>query len=120
MVIPDFFGGGSNPFLGVGTPSSPWPSGPGLETWPGWPQLPGIGLTPSNPSTPTTPTTPSENTSSLIGGLSGVIACFQNPAACLLRIVLLILGFICVIGAIYLFKPTQEIVSGPVRAAINR
>lgn len=34
----------------------------------------------------------------------------------LLRIVILILGIICVIGAIYLFKPTQELVAAPARA----
>lgn len=32
------------------------------------------------------------------------------------RILFVILGVICIIGAIYLFKPTSEIIAGPARA----
>jgi hypothetical protein len=35
----------------------------------------------------------------------------------LLRFGLLILGFICVAGAIYLYKPTSSLITGPLNVA---
>lgn len=46
-----------------------------------------------------------------------IVTCFLSPSNCLLRLIVLILGIICIIGAIYLYKPTQEIISVPARAA---
>lgn len=47
---------------------------------------------------------------SLIGGLT------STGGNQLLRIALFLLGLICVIGAIYLFKPTTQIIAAPVNA----
>lgn len=63
--------------------------------------------------------------SSKPGSIAGSIgsAIFNNlfggVGSQLLRLVLLILGLICIAGAIYLFKPTSEIIAAPARAAKN-
>lgn len=42
---------------------------------------------------------------------------FSNAGDLLLRIVFLLLGMICIAGAIYLFKPTQDIIVSAGKAA---
>lgn len=55
-------------------------------------------------------------------GSGGSSSCsLWNPLTwvgdCLLRALLLIIGLLCIAGAIYLYKPTSEIIGAPVRAA---
>lgn len=58
------------------------------------------------------------NDTGLLGGTaSNLVSCLLSPSTCLLRLVLLIIGLICIIGAIYLYKPTSEIIAAPARAA---
>lgn len=54
------------------------------------------------------------------GAASSIWGCLTSPGQCLLRIVLLILGLICVAGAIYLYKPgvVQPVIKGAKRAAL--
>ena len=51
------------------------------------------------------------STVGVLGTAASLFACFTSPTSCLLRLVLLIIGLICIIGAIYLFKPTNNIVA---------
>lgn len=66
-------------------------------------------------------TNPGANTStgsnSASGSCSSFFSIFTNPLGCALRLLFFILGIVCVIGAIYLYKPTSEIVAAPIRAA---
>lgn len=60
-------------------------------------------------------TAPNASSAISLGQIGSLIACFLSPTTCLLRLVMLILGIICVIGAIYLYKPTQQIIAAPAR-----
>lgn len=51
------------------------------------------------------------------GACTSFLSLFTNPLGCALRLLFFILGIVCIIGAIYLFKPTSEIVAAPARAA---
>ncbi len=106
-----------DPFLGTGGPGIGVPSGPGPTI--GGPsygvdiKLPtldkgGLNLPPQQGETPLL------SSAATAGNL---ISCFMSPTSCLLRLVFLILGLICVAGAIYLYKPTSELVAAPARAA---
>lgn len=46
-----------------------------------------------------------------------LVDCLLSPGTCLLRLVLLVLGLICIIGAIYLYKPTQQIAAPVIKIA---
>lgn len=85
-------------------------SGGGLDT--GW-QIP--GTSPSSPSV-LLGTNPSAlgNTGIVSNVSSGLLGLFGGS---LLRIVLLIIGLLCIAGAIYLYKPTSELIAAPARAA---
>src|SRR5579864_5769355 len=106
-LLPQDVGSG---FVGVGPPSIPV----GVGTGSTGPTL-NVGGTANNPFSGAPITTISTPSSS--GGCSG-IQWLINPTGCigigggfssnLLRLVFLIVGLICIVGAIYLFKPTQE------------
>lgn len=51
------------------------------------------------------------------GACTSFLSLFTDPLGCALRFLFFILGIVCIIGAIYLFKPTSEIVAAPARAA---
>jgi len=98
--------------------------GGGGITWPGsgGPEYgTDIKLPPINITTPAgsgSGTVTEASSLDTLKGAANLFMCFAAPGTCLLRIVLLILGIICVIGAIYLYKPTNEMIIQPtVRAA---
>jgi hypothetical protein len=94
----------------------PGVGGPGIGggiTLPGVIIPPGLGKPEPDKNIATTP-------DGVLGGAFSVLSCLFAPnGSCLLRLVFLILGLICIIGAIYLFKPVNEIVGPPVRAAVK-
>jgi hypothetical protein len=105
-----------NPFLGVGGGGGSWPGG-GLNTWPGF-QLPPVTIGGGgSPGTTDPPKTTPVVSGSTIANAASLVACLLSPGTCLLRLVFLILGLICIAGAIYLFKPTQQIIAAPLNAA---
>lgn len=55
----------------------------------------------------------STSTSSSCGGIFS----FINPLCSIERFAIFIIGLICIAGAIYLFKPTSQIIAGPLNAA---
>lgn len=69
----------------------------------------GVQVTPASSSTPTAPVT---NT-----GLGSKVSDAVLSLLGIKRLAIFLLGLICVIGAIYLYKPTQDIVAGPIGAA---
>lgn len=58
----------------------------------------------------------SSGSQSSSGSCTNLWSIFTNPLQCALRLLFFILGIVCIIGAIYLFKPTTELVAGPARA----
>ena len=71
--------------------------------------VPSPGTAPvSTPSIPTGPGT------AAIAGLSGLSSLFGGKGIGLSRVVAFFLGLICIGGAIFLFKPAQQIVTGAV------
>ena len=101
-------------------------SGTGLL--PGQPSAPGgsVGVGVGTTGTPTTTTGPVLSATGVLCNsnplFAGVCALFGVGTTTtlsnqLVRLVLLLLGIICVIGAIYLFKSTSIIVQAPLRAA---
>jgi hypothetical protein len=108
--LPSLGGGG---FLPIGTqptiPGIGYPTGGPIQI-----NVPVRGGVVLGGGTPTAPQT----TSASMGGVTGLLGSWVLGALggsvvdAFLRIVLLVLGFICVIGAIYLFKPTQEVLGG--------
>jgi len=100
---------------------SPGPGGGGI-TGPGGITIyaPPRGGTTTPPTTkkpdPLAPVTPGD-VSGALGTATSLISCLASPGTCLLRLVLLIIGLICIAGAIYLYKPTSELIAAPARAA---
>lgn len=105
-ILPGPAGGGKPPAVGDGSSGA---GGGGLTVY----MPPGTDPTGSGGSGSSGATS---STVGALGQIGSLIACFVSPTTCLLRLVMLILGIICVIGAIYLYKPTQEIVAAPARA----
>lgn len=72
-----------------------------------------------NSGSTSAPVTPASSTSAPVTktGLGSAIGDAVLSALGIKRLAIFLLGLICVIGAIYLYKPTQELVSGPIGAA---
>lgn len=108
--LPDL--GAGNPFLSV-PPVTPG----GINT--GWNiPIPGVIIAPgSSPSgTPAGSSTGSGNVEAP-AVFNGLVTCIMSPGSCLLRIVFLILGILCIAGAIYLYKPTNDLIVQPAKRA---
>lgn len=103
--------GGSGSGSGGGGGDGGYPTGP-ITTTGGQSPGTGDGTTPGG-NLPASGGT--SGGSSIISFLTDPVGTFFGPQ--LLRLVLLILGLICVIGAIYLYKDTRGLVTAPVKAA---
>lgn len=96
---------------GGGNVTLPWPTGgPQIGT-------PVINIGGGGGKTTTPPAKSSGIEDVLPPGTGTLLSCLANPSGCLLRILFIILGLICIAGAIYLYKPTSELIAAPVRAA---
>lgn len=114
------------------------PNLPKLHSTMAWDLGPGFTQNPTpGPSWPSTPVGGTISGPITVGGVAGAVGgvvstvtgipglgtaastvgslydCLSDPMRCLLRIVLLILGLICVAGAIYLYKPTNSMIVQP-------
>ena len=58
----------------------------------------------------------STTTTSSSGACTGIFS-FINPLCSIERFAIFIIGLICIAGAIYLFKPTSQIIATPLNAA---
>ena len=89
--------------------------GSGINAPGGWDiGIPGFLGNSGGSSTPTAPVTPASD--SIGSKVAGAVGNAVLSALGIKRLAIFLLGLICVIGAIYLYKPTQDIVAGPIGA----